>query len=125
MVSKSVTTNCTYNPLVTITRKCIGNLRDGSRWEDPDLTNCSAKSPITNELDDLSEIRICGVGEDTDSCKTPVEVSVDLARLIGSQESITTREDVEFVSLILADLVNATASMNNSENVFKVSNLTT
>ena len=40
------------------------------RWEEPNLTNCSAKSLTTNEMDHLSKIKICGVGGDTDTCKS-------------------------------------------------------
>lgn len=117
-----VLTNATYNPLVTIKRWCTGNLRDSFKW---DLTDCRANPPITNELDDLSNIRICGVGRDTDLCKSPVDVSDKLSRLIGIQESITSRQDLKFTSLILADLVISIAFLNNSANVLKVSNLTT
>lgn len=123
LVSQRFINNCKYNPSSTSSRHCRGNLKDGPKWEEFNLLNCSAKSNVTNDLIKLSKIKLCKDDNSMGSgCQTPVEVSGNLSQLINSGKSITTRQDLEYISIILKGLAtHPTAfSPNNTHNAKEV-----
>ena len=103
LVFQTVTNNCTYKQSVSNQRQCLGNMKDGPQWSDVNLQNCPAKSPITNSLIKLSLTKICTPTTVID-CQTPVEVSGNLSQLINQTDSITTRQDLEYISIVLQNL---------------------
>uniref|UniRef100_A0A7M5V0Y8 Uncharacterized protein n=3 Tax=Clytia hemisphaerica TaxID=252671 RepID=A0A7M5V0Y8_9CNID len=113
LVSQSVTNNCTYKQSASSQRQCLGNMKDGPKWSNVNLQNCPAKSPITNSLIELSLKKICTPSTLTD-CQTPVEVSGNLSQLINRTDSITTRQDLEYISIVLQNLaIHPTAFLPN------------
>ena len=123
LVSQNFINNCTYNPSSTSSRQCRGNLKDGPKWEKFNLINCSAKSPVTNNLIKLSKVKLCkDDGEIGTGCQTPVQVSGNLSHLIDSGERITTRQDLEYIGIILGGLAtHPTAFLpNNTDDAQKV-----
>ena len=123
MVSQNFINKCTYNPSSSNSRQCLGNLKNGPKWEKFNLVNCSAKSPVTNNLIKLSKVKLCkDDGEIGTGCQTPVEVSGNLSQLIDSGESITTRQDLEYIGIVLRGLAtHPTAFLpNNTDDAKKV-----
>ncbi|XP_066920828.1 adhesion G-protein coupled receptor G7-like [Clytia hemisphaerica] len=103
LVFQTITNNCTYKQSASNERQCHGNMKDGPRWSNVNLQNCPAKSPITNSLISLSLTKICTPTTFID-CQTPVEVSGNLSQLINQTDSITTRQDLEYISIVLQNL---------------------
>uniref|UniRef100_A0A7M5XCD3 C-type lectin domain-containing protein n=4 Tax=Clytia hemisphaerica TaxID=252671 RepID=A0A7M5XCD3_9CNID len=99
LVFQTITNNCTYKQSASNERQCHGNMKDGPRWSNVNLQNCPAKSPITNSLISLSLTKICTPTTFID-CQTPVEVSGNLSQLINQTDSITTRQDLEYISIV-------------------------
>ena len=123
MVSQNSINKCKYNPSSTISRWCRGNLKDGPKWEKVDFVNCSAKSPVTNNLIKLSKVRLCkDDGEIGTDCQSPIEVSGNLSKLIESEENITTSQDIVYTGIVLKALAtHSTAfSPNKTNNSLKV-----
>ena len=115
--------NCTYKPAATSRRRCRGNLKDGPKWEKVILDNCPAKSQVTNKLIELSNVKLCDINNTiVEECQGPIEVSENLSKLIDSGDSITTRHDLEYVSIILRGLASHTTafSPNKSKSAQKV-----
>ena len=114
LVSQNFINKCTYNPSTTSSRNCRGNLKNGPKWEKVNFAKCPAKSPVTNSLIKLSNIKLCDDTNIENGCQTPVEVSGNLSQLINSGNKITTRQDLEYISIILKSLAtHATAFLPN------------
>ena len=115
--------NCTYKPSARSSRRCRGDLKDGPKWEEVILDNCPAKSPVTNDLIKLSNVRLCDLNNTiAGECQGPVELSGNLSKLIDSGESITTQQDLEYISIILKGLASHPTVFlaNNSKSANKV-----
>ena len=125
MVSQNVRNNCTYKPSATSSRRCRGDLKDGPKWEEVILDNCPAKSPVTNNLIELSNVKLCDSNNTiVEECQGPIEVSEKLLELIDSGESITSQHDLEYVSIILKGLAShPTAFLQNNTKAAKEVNL--
>ena len=103
LVSITVTNNCTYSQSKS-KRQCVGNMKDGPQWSEIDHQNCSAKSPATNSLIQLSKITLCDDSLSED-CQTPVELSGNLSQIINNSETVTTRQDLDYINIVLQSLV--------------------
>ena len=104
--------------------QCRGNLKDGPKWQEVDFNECLAKSPVTNSLIKLSKTKLCERhNEIGNRCQTPVEVSRNLSKLIDSGEDITTRQDLEYIVIILRGLATHPTAYflhNNTDDAQKV-----
>lgn len=120
MISQTFINNCTYNPSLKSSRQCRGNLKDGPKWDDVNLDNCSAKSKVTDNLIELSKIKLCNDDNKNETeCQSPVEVSSNLSQLIDSGRKITTRQDLKYIKIILKRLVEFKQTTLSSNNIGK------
>ena len=123
MVSQNVINTCTYKPSATCIWRCRGDLKDGPKWEEAIHVDCPAKSPVTINLIKLSNVKLCDSNNTIlEECQGPIEVSENLSKLIDRGESITTQDDLEYVSIILGGLAShpTAFSPNNSKSAQKV-----
>ena len=120
LISQNSTNNCTYNPSKTSSRRCRGDLKNKPKWEKVNLTNCQAKSVVTNNLIKLNNVKLCNSNMIENKCQNPIEVSGNLSQFIDSGDSITTQQDLEYISTILERLT--TFLPNNTKDAEKVNN---
>jgi len=79
-------------------------MKDGPQWSEVDLEDCLAKSPTTNSLIQLSKVSLCDKSL-SDDCQTPVELSGNLSQIISSPTTVTTRQDLDYINIVLKSLI--------------------
>ncbi|XP_057295381.1 uncharacterized protein LOC130623866 [Hydractinia symbiolongicarpus] len=105
---------CKHNLTNTIYRTCMPSLQFGPRWSDVDMSKCLSARAVSQELQDLQNVKICGAKNET-NCLSAAEVSKNLTRTVTNSDSKRVNsKEVSAIGDVISNIVTELQTLNAS-----------